>query len=51
MLVSSFVLYSLALLGLITALAFAVLLVLVLVERLNRTSNTEVRAAHRRARN
>ncbi len=42
----SFVLYPLAVLGLLTVLAFAVLLVLLLVDRSR--AKTDVRAAHRR---
>ena len=42
----SFVLYPFALLGLLTALAFAALLVLVLVDR--RRSKSDGYAAHRR---
>jgi hypothetical protein len=48
--VPTFVLYPLALIGLVTALAFVALLLLVLVEHRNRTSSPDGAAAHRRTR-
>jgi len=48
--VPSFVLYPLALLGLITALAFVALMLLMLVEHRNQTRSPDGRAAHRRIR-